>query len=552
MINIIKKSFSIFLLVVIIFNFSSINCANAATDSSIIPVMSFGKASWYVYEGGLFAASPDYIKGTELRVTNTNSPEKSIVVTVNDYGPNRILHPDRVIDLDKVAFAALAPVEAGIIDVKVELVLKDEFKAQPVITSNLSVTSTEDLSRRTVVATITTNYNDGELWQDNKTGGVYYVNNSTKQPLTDRIFLKTIFKGEKIISKTPATLANLKTIFPVILPNGYLIKTATSSAVYLVYNNQKRAFLNGNIFEQLGYFWNDIIIVPDKIINQYSEGITVTANLANAQTVEEIPKEVVKEVVPEIIITAKSAVILNATNGEVIYSKNASEQLPLASLTKMVALKVFLDTKPNLNKIVTYKVQDENYNYEYASKSELARLTVSDGETMTIRDLLYSSLLGSANNAVESLVRVSSLSRQAFIDRMNKYVKDIGTTQTKFIEPTGLSPKNVSSAMDYALITKAVLTDGNLEKVSMTKNYTFTTINTKKTHYLKNSNNLLFSSSLKVTGGKTGYLDESLYCLMTRVKDSNGDDVIVVTLGAPTRALSFEETLKLINYGLTF
>jgi len=81
-----------------------------------------GKASWYAYKHCLCAASPDYPKGTKLRVTRVNDPESSVIVTVNDYGPDRSIHPERVIDLDLVAFEKLVPRSWGVVDVKVEVV----------------------------------------------------------------------------------------------------------------------------------------------------------------------------------------------------------------------------------------------------------------------------------------------------------------------------------------------------------------------------------------------------------------------------------------------
>lgn len=80
-----------------------------------------GTASWYGYKGCDCAASPDYPKGTQLIVTSLEDSTKSVVVTVNDYGPDRAVHPDRVIDLDKVAFAKLASLGLGLIDVSVTL-----------------------------------------------------------------------------------------------------------------------------------------------------------------------------------------------------------------------------------------------------------------------------------------------------------------------------------------------------------------------------------------------------------------------------------------------
>jgi hypothetical protein len=84
-------------------------------------IMSEGLASWYKYKGCDCAASPDYPKGTILRVTNIND-DKSLEVTVNDFGPERDKHPERVIDLDVVAFKKLAHKSEGLISVLVETV----------------------------------------------------------------------------------------------------------------------------------------------------------------------------------------------------------------------------------------------------------------------------------------------------------------------------------------------------------------------------------------------------------------------------------------------
>jgi len=84
-----------------------------------ISIMTEGTASWYKYKGCNCAASPDYPKGTKLKVTNTDNG-KSVIVKVNDWGPDRSVHPTRVIDLDVVAFKQIAKKSAGLCKVKVE------------------------------------------------------------------------------------------------------------------------------------------------------------------------------------------------------------------------------------------------------------------------------------------------------------------------------------------------------------------------------------------------------------------------------------------------
>jgi D-alanyl-D-alanine carboxypeptidase len=181
-------------------------------------------------------------------------------------------------------------------------------------------------------------------------------------------------------------------------------------------------------------------------------------------------------------------------------------------------------------------------------------LSVKDGETMTIENLVYAALVGSANNAVESLSRVSGLPREAFIAKMNEYAAQVGATSTHFVEPTGLSPQNVSTAREYAIMIREIFKNPVIQKISVTPKYTFTTINTKKAHTMSNTNNFIrdgvfaAANNLKVTGSKTGYLDK--YNLMTRTAAAGGQALIAVDLGADTKLQSLEETKELIQYGM--
>ena len=88
-----------------------------------------------------------------------------------------------------------------------------------------------------------------------------------------------------------------------------------------------------------------------------------------------------------------------------------------------------------------------------------------------------------------------------------------------------------------------------IQKISTTKTYSFTTINTKKPHKLTNTNQLLKSASYAITGSKTGYLDEAGYCLMTRVKTPQGN-MIIVNFGSKSKADNFSDNEQLIRYGL--
>ena len=356
--------------------------------------LTVGTASWYKYKGGMFAASPDFAKGSVIRVYNLAN-NKFVDVTINDWGPDRTKYPNRVIDLDKVAFQAIASTGDGLIKVRIEP------------------------QKATVLQT----------------------------------------------TQVPAP-APTQTVVQGAAPN----------------------------------------------------------------------------------LTADSAVIVSEKDGKVLWGKNATTTAPLASLTKLVALKVFLDTKPNLKKVVTYKTQDEKYNYEYCNPGEAAQLKLKAGDTVTVENLIYSALVGSANNAVESLVRVSGLTRSEFIKKMNAVVKKWGAKQTSFVEPTGLSPDNVSSPYDYAIITKAVFADAYLKKVTTTKSYQFKTINTKIVHTIKNTDKLVRDGTYALAGSKTGYLIEAGHCLMTRVVTPKGN-LIVVNFGSSSASNNLADNEQLIRYG---
>lgn len=370
-----------------------VTASTTATQGKLIlasnaDILTVGTASWYKYKNGMFAASPDFKKGSILVVTNLDNGKK-IEVTINDWGPERAKHPDRVIDLDKVAFQKLASTGAGLIKVKIEI---------------------------------------------KKTIG---------SPLS-----------QKLTQKGSA-------------PN----------------------------------------------------------------------------------LTASSAVIVLEKTGQVLWGKSEKNVSSLASLSKLVAIRVFLDTRPSLNKVVAYKYQDEKYNYQYCKPGESARLKLKEGETLTVENLLYSALVGSANNAVETLVRVSGLTRPEFIKKMNTTVKDWGATSTVFSDPTGLDPKNVSSPYDYAIITKEVFTSPLISKISSSASYKFKTVNTKKEHRLVNTSQLVRDNNYPIIGSKTGYLDEAGYCLMTRVKTPGGN-LIAINFGSKSQAESQFDNENLIRYGL--
>jgi D-alanyl-D-alanine endopeptidase (penicillin-binding protein 7) len=256
------------------------------------------------------------------------------------------------------------------------------------------------------------------------------------------------------------------------------------------------------------------------------------------------------EIIPS--VKAQGAIILDNKDGEVLWEENASEILSLASLSKLVALKVFLDQGVSLEKEVFYNKQDEIFNNKYCKPWESAKINLHEGDIITIKDLIYSSLVGSANNAVESLVRLSGLSRDDFIGEMNEYAQSLGAKTTHFEEPTGLSPQNVSSVKDYAIISRDVFNEKIISEASSRAEYEFTTVNTERSFHLRNTNSLVrsnFIPSFSIVGSKTGYLHEAGYCLVVRAHSTEKGDIIVLVMKEKNRSDSFDEIKDLIEYG---
>lgn len=242
-------------------------------------------------------------------------------------------------------------------------------------------------------------------------------------------------------------------------------------------------------------------------------------------------------------LTSKAAMAINEKTGEVLFEKNSNAAYPIASLSKIMTAAIFLKTQTPMDKVVTYKALDNAIG---------AKLYVTPGETMTTKDLFYTMLVGSANNAANALARSTGLSMAEFVQRMNDQAKEWGLTSTHFDDVSGLDEDNSSSVSDYARLSAKALKEPLIMKASMTPHYTFTTLNTKQAHTIVNKNKM-FGAGWYVTGMKTGYLDEAGYCLMvrTRVSKSAPPDVITVILGSSTDTLRYSEMKALIKYALT-
>lgn len=125
------------------------------------------------------------------------------------------------------------------------------------------------------IITATSTYVTGVLMQDKKGGGVFYVENGTKAPILDKIFLSTKFQGKKILKVTTQQLNSYVKVNPVLFPDGTILKTDSFPTVYLISNGTKRPFADEAVFNKLGYKFQNIITVSSQVLYQYPLGETI-------------------------------------------------------------------------------------------------------------------------------------------------------------------------------------------------------------------------------------------------------------------------------------
>jgi D-alanyl-D-alanine endopeptidase (penicillin-binding protein 7) len=233
-------------------------------------------------------------------------------------------------------------------------------------------------------------------------------------------------------------------------------------------------------------------------------------------------------------VYARNAILVDPATGEVLFEKNSSSPVPIASLTKLMTALVFLEQKPELGREVEVTLAE----ISGAGHTQLRR-----GERVALGDLLHMSLMCSDNVATRVIARESGLTREDYLARMNRKAGELKLASTHFTEFTGLDEHNVSTAADVARMLHAAAHDPLIQQITTTREYEFRTA--RQVHAIRNTDRLLYGN-WDVLGGKTGFIQEAGYCFATWIR-SQGRDLIAVVLGAPTNATRFADAVRLIR-----
>lgn len=214
--------------------------------------------------------------------------------------------------------------------------------------------------------------------------------------------------------------------------------------------------------------------------------------------------------------SAQAALLLDATEGRILFSQNASARLPMASTTKIMTAIVAIENMPT-DYIVT--VAKEAVGVEGSS------IYLYAGEQITCLDLLYGLMLESGNDAAEALAIAVGGTEERFIMLMNEKARELGLKDTHFSNPHGLPAENhYTSAADLARLTDYALQNELFAEIVSTKKMTAC----EGSRYYVNHNRLLFSYEGMI-GVKTGYTQASGRCLVTAAR-RYGRTLICVTL----------------------
>ena len=240
---------------------------------------------------------------------------------------------------------------------------------------------------------------------------------------------------------------------------------------------------------------------------------------------------------------AKSAIMIEASTGEILFQKNKDEKLAPASMTKMMSMLLIMEEIENGN----LKWNEMITTSEKASSMGGSQIFLKVGEKMTVEDLLKGVAIASGNDAVVALAERVSGSEEQFVKRMNTRAKDLGLKNTNFINATGLTADNhYSSAYDMSLIAKELVKHEKiLEFTSTYEDYLRK--DTKSPFWLVNTNRLVrFKEGVDCL--KTGFTDEAGYCLTATMKKDNMRLITVVMKEENTSKRS-ADTTKMLDYG---
>ena len=241
-------------------------------------------------------------------------------------------------------------------------------------------------------------------------------------------------------------------------------------------------------------------------------------------------------------LDCQSAVLMDAATGALLYTQNADQALPPASVTKIMTLLLVMEAIENGN----LKLSDPVSVSETAASMGGSQVYLEVGEVMSLEDMLKSVVISSANDAAVALAEHVAGSLEAFVQRMNERAAALGMRNTHFENATGLddtAQNHLTSAHDIAIMSRALISHPKILEYSSIwmdtiRNGTFGLTNT----------NRLIRFYRGATGLKTGSTDKAGFCISVTA-EREGLSLICVIMGAETRDIRNAQACKLLDWG---
>ena len=221
------------------------------------------------------------------------------------------------------------------------------------------------------------------------------------------------------------------------------------------------------------------------------------------------------------VVYLRSAAVMvqDAATGEVVINKNSDAVVPIASITKLMTAMIILDRGLDLEQRIVVSREDVD-----THKGTRSRLM--PGTTLTRDELLLLALMASENRAAAALARTYPGGVQAFVKAMNEKAAELGMSDSQFIEPTGLSPSNVSSPRDLVKLVRAAHSYPLIREYSTRDKATIKAFN--RPLRFVNTNGLVRNSHWEIELSKTGYISEAGRCLVMHVRLASKDLIVVL------------------------
>lgn len=223
-------------------------------------------------------------------------------------------------------------------------------------------------------------------------------------------------------------------------------------------------------------------------------------------------------------LKSHAVLIFDTQTNDVIYDKNANNIMPIASITKLMTAMVILDAQLPQNEKIMIDASD-------VDRLKNTRSRLQTGTSYARHELLRLSLMSSENRAAAALGRTYPGGTSAFVTAMNRKAFDLGMYDTYFVEPTGLSSGNVSTARDLAKMVAVSNDYGVIRDFSTTSQHVVSPQNKNNKIQYVNSNSLVRNQSWQIDVSKTGYLNEAGRCLVMQA-NIIGKPVVIILLNS--------------------